>query len=377
MLSFNGSSQPGERAFMNTSGSNRIFQSTLILIATCLAAGSANAEPKLRFEIAPIVPDAPHFTVVPTAINNHGVVAGNVDEGRWPFRYHNGVIESVPLYYGGVPLNCGMAIDINDAGEIVVQCYYYYLVRPTETIDTIVLREGDDGPLFHYASALNNRGEVAGGGGVAAIWSNGVVQVIGPPDSDAFDINDAGVAVGATAGVAAMFRDGQSISLGTLPGFAFSYAQAINNRGEVLGTAHPDDDTACYPTIPGCYRQTRAFLLQAGSMIDLGTLPGATAVRARALNNLGHVVGNVEDAEGRQRAFLYMDGVMHDLTEFIKPNTGWTFLTANAINDKDQIAGVGQINGGARTAFLLTPKKQPKPHFHFKPPRGVFPGPGQ
>ena len=54
--------------------------------------------------------------------------------------------------------------------------------------------------------------------------------------------------------------------------------------------------------------------------------------------------------------------------------SGWTFLTANAINDKGQIIGIGQINGGAHTTFLLTPKKEPKPA-HFKPPHGVFPGP--
>jgi len=56
-----------------------------------------------------------------------------------------------------------------------------------------------------------------------------------------------------------------------------------------------------------------------------------------------------------------MDGAMHDLTEFIKPNTGWTFLTADAINDKGEIAGIGQIHGGAHTAYLLTPKKDLKP----------------
>jgi probable HAF family extracellular repeat protein len=108
-------------------------------------------------------------------------------------------------------------------------------------------------------------------------------------------------------------------------------------------------------------------------MIDIGTLPGAVAVHPKGLNNLGHVVGYVEDAQGQQRAFLYLDGVMHDLTEFIKPNSGWTFLKANAINDKDQIAGVGQINGGVHTAFLLTPKRHVSPAFDFKPPRGASP----
>jgi hypothetical protein len=49
----------------------------------------------------------------------------------------------------------------------------------------------------------------------------------------------------------------------------------------------------------------------------------------------------------------HMDGAMHDLTEFIKPNTGWTFLTADTINDQGQIAGIGQIHG-RRTHRLPT-----------------------
>lgn len=254
----------------------------------------------------------------------------------------------------------------------------------------ILLESGSEFPLL-YPQALNNRGEVAGGvidgyvsgGNVlfthqhAAVWSNGIVRRLAPitPDAStaASDINDSGVAVGVMYPVtlpwseiymAVLFRDGQIIPLGTLPGDRSSYAQAINNRGEILCNSWSSTD----------FDDRRSFLVRAGSIIDLGALADGAVVDAMALNNLGHIVGYAYDVEGRQRAFLYFDGAMHDLTEFVKPNTGWTFLSANAINDRGQIIGSGQINGGHHRAFLLTPKRAPRTKIPPRTPRGPFPG---
>lgn len=343
---------------MNTLSLNQIFLGALVPIATCLIALNAEADPKLRFEVTELV--ASGQVLVPVDINNHGVIVGGLGS-EWPFQpfqYRNGLVEGLP-----VPL--GLAVAINDAGELAVQLGPNYLIRS----GVPALLQTDSGqPL--YASGLNNRGVVVGsvidgyvnGGNVfitllgAVSWSNGVVRRLSPisPDwgSQAYDINDSGVAVGtiyaatlATYGTstAVMFRDDQTIPLSILPGHHSSDAIAINARGDVLCHAHDSG-------------LVRAFLVQSGAIVDLGSLPGGTSVRGNALNNLGQVVGHVE-GQGPQRAFLYMDGAMRDLTEFIKPNTGWTFLTANAINDKGQIVGIGQINGGGHTAYLLTPKR--------------------
>ena len=329
---------------MKMSGLNKNFRGMLALIAIYLSAHAAPAAPRLRFEVAEI----PGY---PGAINNHGVIV----EDR----------------------------DINDLGDIIV-------AESTLIRDGVPIVLEADGPFpAFYAYALNNRDEVVGsvidgyvlGGNVvitrqhAALWSNGVVRALGPIGTDvatqATDINDAGVAVGAMYPVtlpwentfmAVMFHNGQTIPLGALPGDTSSWAMAINKRGEILCVSWRSET------------ERRSFLVRAGSKIDLGALPGGTFVHAMGLNNLGHAVGYSQDAQGHQRAFLYIDGAMHDLTEFIKPNTGWTFLGAYAINDKDQIIGTGQINGAAHTSFLLTPEKEPKPA-HFKPPHGVFPTP--
>jgi len=325
-----------------------------------LLGASANADPKLRFDATPIV--AGYITVVPTAINDHGVVIGGLGD-EWPFqpfKFSDGVMESLPV-------SEGLALDINDRGDIIVQFYLAgsdsgYLLRGSVPIRL----QTESGQPF-YVSGLNNRGVVVGSviqnfslGSYAASWSNGVVRALSPISHDggysASDINDSGVAVGTMSKtpfslvMAAMFREGQTIPLGTLTGSAGSLAKAINSHGDVL----------CIAYSPGL-QGAKTFLVRAGGgILDIGGLPGATTVYGQGMNNLGQIVGYVEDAGGRQRAFLYMDDVMYDLTEFIKPTSGWTFLTANAINDKGQIAGIGQENGGGHTAFLLTPQKTTK-----------------
>lgn len=350
---------------MNMSALKQVFRNALVIIATCLALASANADPKLRFEVTEIVPTPESLTVYPLAMNIHGEVVGAIGD-NWPiqpFKYHNGVFDILPFEEA-------VATDINDAGDFIISgSSGGYLVRAGVVTP---LQSNPDRPF--NARGLNNHGVVVGSVSqsfllsYAASWSNGVVRHLSPISGhSASDISDSGVAVGTmsqnTVGLvmAAMFRDGQAIPLGTLPGHVSSDATAINSRGEILGRAYSSEGI-------------RTFLFRAGTMLDLGTLPGATTIHGTALNNLGHVVGYSWDAQRRERAFLYMDGGLHDLTEFIKPNTGWTFLTANAINDKGQIAGVGQINGGPPRAFLLTPKKEPRTDFGFKPPRGVFPG---
>jgi probable HAF family extracellular repeat protein len=350
----------GRKGFMNASGLNKIFQAILLLLAVCLVGAPANTDPKLRFEVTELPAPADDVPVYPTAINNDGVVVGSI--GRWwprqPFKYHNGVLEALPLAEGEPR-------DINDAGDILVRVYgtnldRHYLIRAS-----VLIPLPADNKQGLYANKLNNLGVVAGrvwelsaGGGYihhAGIWSNGIVRPIAPPYQDwwsaASDINDSGVAVGAMQeleprrSMATMFWEGQTIPLGTLPGDRSSDARAVNNRGDVLCVSL---------NLEG---RRRAFLFRAGLIIDLGTLPGGTQVFPVALNNLGHVVGYVEDAQEEAHPFLYMDGVMHDLTEFIKGKAGRTFLFPAAINDKGQIVGAGRDKSGGDHALLLTPKK--------------------
>jgi len=117
------------------------------------------------------------------------------------------------------------------------------------------------------------------------------------------------------------------IDLGTLGG-TYSAAQAINNRGEIVGESS---------TASG---ELHAFLWQDGTMIDLGTL-GGTSSSARGINERGQVVGSSTTASGESRAFLWQDGTMFDLGTLGGPSIG---SSANAINNR------GQVVGGSGTA---------------------------
>ncbi|HET9358830.1 MAG TPA: thrombospondin type 3 repeat-containing protein, partial [Vicinamibacterales bacterium] len=79
---------------------------------------------------------------------------------------------------------------------------------------------------------------------------------------------------------------------------------------------------------------------------------GADAIVV-ALNNLGQMVGN-ERGSGIRLPFIIENGSMRPLSSLLPPNSGWTLLEANDINDRGEIVGMGRINGEDH-AYLLTP----------------------
>jgi probable HAF family extracellular repeat protein len=95
-------------------------------------------------------------------------------------------------------------------------------------------------------------------------------------------------------------------------------------------------------------------------MRDLGVLPGDFVGAGLGLNNQGEVVGANFTApglaNGNPRAYLWRDGVMHDLNALIPPDSPLYLLIAFWINDAGQIAGFGvQTSTGDIHAFLATP----------------------
>jgi probable HAF family extracellular repeat protein len=166
----------------------------------------------------------------------------------------------------------------------------------------------------------------------------------GGANSYAQGINDSGQVVGYadTAGGAShaflWTASGGLQDLGTLPGGSNSYAYAINNLGQVVGGA----DTAGGPTDPFLWTSS-------GGLQDLGKPPGNFFTEAFAINSSGQIVSG----DFFSTAFLYQNGVMSNLNKQI--GKSGSHLSAEGINDAGQIVGFSNNDNGEQQAYLLSP----------------------
>ena len=234
------------------------------------------------------------------------------------------------------------------------------------------------------ATAINNRGEVAGFAenstpdpGCPApqvlhfnpvVWKKGVIHELptlgGDPDGVAFMINDNGQAVGASGTCATfnpinlynlvpvhalLWENGKATDLGNLGGTTGqaggNIAFDINNLGQVVGNSDLPGDTTFHAFL--WTRKTR--------MQDLGTLSGDVASLSISINDAGAIVGASLDANFSPRAFLWEKGVMTDLNTLIAGDSPLYLLTGCSINSRGEITGLGLTSTGETHTYLATP----------------------
>jgi probable HAF family extracellular repeat protein len=157
----------------------------------------------------------------------------------------------------------------------------------------------------------------------------------GGTTSFANDLNDRGDVVGysdvgETISHAVLWSDGEMTDLGTLGGGPrdSSVASAVNERGQIAGFATVDVDSGDF--------SLHAVLWRDGEIVDLGTLGGAESM-ATDINDRGEVVGLSATATGETHAFLWRRGRMLDLGT----PEGEIFSMAKAINNRGQVVGAG------------------------------------
>lgn len=176
-----------------------------------------------------------------------------------------------------------------------------------------------------------------GGFAGVAFGMNDPGEIVGQADTSEVDLDAGGTFISLAFRID---RAGIMHNLGTLPGYKYSQAFAINNAGVIVGRVYngnPEDAVA----------PMRAVVYEGGVMRQIGTLGGTSSV-AFAVNDSALIVGGARTATGEQHAFLYYDGVMHDLGTL-----GGNLSTARGINNRGQVVGGSRLaQSGQRHAFL-------------------------
>jgi probable HAF family extracellular repeat protein len=299
-------------------------------------------------------------------INNNGEVVGYSFQGEdyQAFLYSTADQSMTDIGSLGGKLNAACAI--NDASQVTgysqdgngnLLAFLYSRNAPIASLGT--LENGSTSEAF----GINRNGQAVGDSQSGnqshrpVLFSNGSVQDLGLAGSNeqdaletAYAINDSGQivgrhSVGSNTFHAFLTSGGNTTDFATLGG-ANGEALAINKNGQVVG----DSDTANGPV--------HAFLF-AGSIKDLGTLPGYdNASYARGINNAGDVVGESDSAD-QKRAFLYIKGQLVELDKVASnlSQAGFNSLdVAYGINDQGWIVGYGTTSDNVTAAFVAIPE---------------------
>ena len=158
-----------------------------------------------------------------------------------------------------------------------------------------------------------------------------------------------------------IWREGEAIDLGVVPGALSSFGTNLNNRGQVVGAVQFTVDE--FGVVP----DVRAFVWERGVMSELPSLTGARISGPSDINNKGDIVGSTVFIDAatqipRSVATMWANGVGVDLQNLIRSdNPLQPFVTlevALEINDRGQIVARGR---DSRTndfnAYLLSPSR--------------------
>jgi probable HAF family extracellular repeat protein len=342
---------------------------TPLCLTAALAAGNAppDSAPS-RYSVTDLGAPDLGFTYG-RGVNNRGQVIGVV----WG-------PASVGLIYSGRkamvlrPLPGQDASDvnaINDSGVVAGNSNVRILVGVKQTRACIWVggKARDLGMLpgdnMSDASAINASGVVVGSSGYfdmndpqkmrsrPVMWVNGKIQMLGGIVGDVSDvqaINKSGAILGnrnmgKPGSSAFIYRGGKAVDL-PKPARGRSYLAALNDKEQAVGEGDVKNLVS------------HALLWSGGKLIDLGALPGDKDSSATAINNRGEVVGysgHSGDVK-KEHAFLWRNGHMYNLNEFIPRSSGWVLQMATSINERGQIVGHG-TRRGRNGAFLLTPRE--------------------
>lgn len=246
------------------------------------------------------------------------------------------------------------------------------------------------------AKDINNNGVVVGistdGGSElkSLFWSNGALAPLPDLDGETITqlvgINDECHAVGASGLSAYLYLNGVRSELPNHPdSINLCAALAINNNNFPVGYQYifglptairwVQGSATIIPTLGGNSNEARD-IADNGLIVGVSNTTNNTAQRAFSYmpngtpQNLGSLGGNFSTAlatngtdivgysklsdNTTDHAFIFTEGIMIDLNDYLRQGSGWVLQRATGINASGQICGYGTFNGDMR-AFLLTP----------------------
>src|SRR5215813_6507935 len=321
----------------------------------------------VSYRVHRLLPAFPSHQAEPWAISQRGIVVGasvGLSDSRTPTRWPPPRASEIP---GSALSGDGTAWGVNDKGRVVGCLGDINRANRTKTCGNPMPTDA-----FWYDSA-------------AGVLHN-LSPLIGSQfQSAASDINEKGVLVGwtGTTEPRAFSYDTATwgalpVYLGLVPGYPVTFATAINNSGQVVGTAlDPGSgerrlflyesgamldlgevsevwDISDYGVIVGGRHfgggtKGAAFTYdsraKAPGFVDLGTLPGCNESWALGINRYGDIVGWADKGLNDSRAFLYANGTMQALDAQIvsPPQLNWTLMQGIAINDEGYIVARGTV----------------------------------
>jgi probable HAF family extracellular repeat protein len=279
------------------------------------------------------------------AISNSGYVVGCADVpsgGARAFLWSDGTFWDLGTG-GGPTTGSSCALAVNNKGVVAGRSTSGELVIWNSGALTRLGFQGDIG-------AIDEQGVVVGSyrdGNATRAFRTLSGAIVDLPtfgnhaadDSHAEGINARGHIVGRSNGRAFLFDGATLRDLGTLGGSG-AFAKGINDRGDVVGLSTDSNG------------RPRPFIFD-GAM---RTLPGPTYSGAVAINNVGQVVGS---AEGTYGYVIDENGTYTRLDTLpVVVAKGWKRLEPTGINDRGWIVGTASTGSGDLRAFVLIPQSE-------------------